>query len=1463
MICQSTMDKASAFCRLGCGGVLLGLWCLVAGAAMAQGPAPTLIQAPQAYSGGTNALFSIPNAVALGDFNGDGLLDFAVVEYAPLLPGSSQVQIFIGHQDGSFTAGNIYTIGTISGQPFATNHTIGVGHFNGPGTPLGIAVAVNQAPGCASGGVVLLYGNGDGTFQPPTCLANPTGITSVAVADFNNDGFDDIAVGNASGATAGTITVYLNAASVNSITSQSGFFNYGSYSVKPLFLGAPILYGTIVAGNLPGQTATSLALLASTGPFTQYVGVIETDSALLQSGKPVGLTFLPSVAVAAPINFSDIALADVLGNGSASLVGIGAQGLQYAPVGGVAIGIATPFVGTFAGLSSSPIGLALASADFDGNGIPDFAFLDTNQNLGISLNPGSTTSSHIGPFGPAGQGVAAGFSTGLGKWVLVDAGVFVQLNPLFAQVDETRSVAVYLVDPTTGQPQLAPLYAQSPFLTTGTQRGFAVADFNGAGVPDVAVLGQDESTFAGTVSIFQNAYKTATPPGYAKPPTVIDLGILSGQGVGSITSGASAGYALVAGSFRFFDHGPDIVLVTSRGITLLENQGANTTGPFNFTLAPNCQGYFGAPTPTPPNNCYLGGDSHFPGLGFSPNSPRPPIIAVDVNGDGHQDVVVAYPENCNANTKSAIYVFLSNGDGTFQLPIYIPSPVVNPVGLAAGNLLGNGVPDLVVVNGGESCSGTQAVTGASTLVGAAIIPNTGNGTFGPPQTKPLFSQPSDVASPSVSSVALADMNGDGLLDVVISASDGIHVLLNTPGNLGTFTDLGAVPLYGTVLGFQDIITNTAQIDIADFNKDGTLDVAAAVGGIVYIFPGDGKGGLSTPVQAFASGPNSNQIRAIDVNGDGTADVLVNNSLGFSVLLNGSSVSSGNPVAQYELSPTLNFGGIARGAPTTQQLILENTGGVDLQLNNLALNNNVGNQYSFAFYQCSNGVFNSNAIGQISIPTGDSCTFNVTFTPNAIGTADAQLLIYDNAPTSNAPNVAGTGAGSYVQTITLNGAGIASQANVSINFASSPAVLAVGIPFTYTITLANSTPGSPATNLTFTHQLESSVQLLSVTTTGTGCNGTPTPGALVTCNIGTLPSGSSATITLTVTPTLAGALANPFSLSYDETANPLIAFYNLNILSSLTVNLGTIMENITVSDSPTFTDIPVSEAITISDQVFVTPLLGNFSPPAAAFSNSSLGFGNTTGFGSAQTLTLSNVGGGPLVFSGAPQVSAGFELIAAVCSGPQSGSLPSGGQCVFTIVYTGGPGAPTSGSIVFFDNAALSNPPSSPAIGAHNYSQTIQLNAAGSNSLLLNPPSATVTIPTISENINVTDAPNVNVPCQAVVSSQIGVSGFGVGFQYNPISHQYARTLTLTNNGATAIPGPLALVISGLSTNASLLNPSGTTAAGCTLAAGTPYVSVPTASLAPGGAVKVTLYFADPSRAAITFSTSVTAGSGAP
>ena len=1332
---KSTTDKASALRRLGCGCLLFAFACFFVGAALAQGPPPALIQAPPVYPGAVN---TVPNAVAMGDFNGDGYLDFAVVEYNPSVATDGQVEIFLGNPDGSFTASYIYPIGTLAGQPYVTNHTIGVGHFNGPSQPLGIAVAVNQAAGCTSGGVVLLYGNGDGTFQSPICLPNATGVTSVAVADYNNDQFDDIAVGNASGAAAGTVTVYLNIA--NTSSGQSGFYNYDSYTAA-IAGGGATLYGTIATGTVSGQSGPSLALLASNG-LSQYVDVFR--NLVVQQSGVTYLTFAPAYeALAAPgSGFSDIALTDISGNGTATLVGFGQSSTMAYSTIGLDVGEQSPVLSAFTTVSGGPLGLALVTGDFDGNGIPDFAYLDGNQNLNISLNSDSTTKSKTGPFGPKGQGVAAGMSTGLNEWVVVDAGIAQELSPLLTSYNAARSVVAYLVDSTTGAAQIAPLYKQASAyatLTDGAQHAFAVADFNGVGVPDVAVLGQDPANFDATVSIFQNAYKTATPPGYATPPTVIDLGTLLGSA--GYTGPGSPGYALVAGSFRSFN--PDLALVTSEGITLLENQGPSAQSPFNFTLAPNCRGIVLAAA----NNCYFT-TTEYPGLS-SATKVRPSIIATDVNGDGYQDVVVAYPETCSVDTRSAIFVFLSNGDGTFQTPTYVASPVVNPVGLVAGKFLGNNVPDLVVINGGEICSGTEVFSGLQTLVGAALIPNNGSAGFGAPQT--IFAQTSDVAWPSLSAVAVADMNGDGAPDIVISATDGLHVLLNTPASLGTFTDQGAVPLYGTA----DFITNAAQIDIADLNKDGYLDVAAAVGGIVYVFPGNGSGGLSTPVQAFASGPDSNQVRAIDVTGDGTPDVVVNNSLGFSVLLNNSTTTSGNPIAQFS-TLSLSYGGLVQGTSESLQITLANTGGGSLVLGGIGLANNTGNQFSVTQWQC--GTTSQPPYPITIAPTG-TCTYTIAFDPNALGIANAQIIFYDNASASNAPTSPSTGAGNFQQSIALTGGGIASQANVSFNISVSPIPVVVGtLNMVYTIALTNSGP-SPATNLIFAHQLDPSVMYETSSASQGICSGAQALGALVTCNIGTLPVGSTATISLQVSPTLATTLTNAFSITEAEgNSNAETVPYNVTVVSSLSVTIPTITENIAVSDAPTFPDIPVSETLTVSDQVTVTPLIGVNGVAAVSLSPVALGYGNTSG---TQAITLSNVGQGALTLLEPPAISgSAFSPGSILCwDGTTSwpSTLPSGGACTLSVTYNGTAGA--TGALTFTDSAGLSNALQGAQLSPTSYTQIVALSGSGTNTTAP-PPSATVAIPTVMENIAVSDTPafpDVSVLETITVTDQVRIT----------------------------------------------------------------------------------------------------------
>ncbi len=122
---------------------------------------------------------------AIGDFNGDGRLDYAV----PVNSGS--VAILLGKGDGTFTNGT--TIATTS--PFEPTSVV-VGDFNGDGNQ---DLAVLSANGIGSVNVYL--GNGDGTFGTATNFKVATatsGSRLLAIGDFNEDGFQDLVATNTS-----------------------------------------------------------------------------------------------------------------------------------------------------------------------------------------------------------------------------------------------------------------------------------------------------------------------------------------------------------------------------------------------------------------------------------------------------------------------------------------------------------------------------------------------------------------------------------------------------------------------------------------------------------------------------------------------------------------------------------------------------------------------------------------------------------------------------------------------------------------------------------------------------------------------------------------------------------------------------------------------------------------------------------------------------------------------------------------------------------------------------------------------------------------------------------------------------------------------------------------------------------------------------------------------------------------
>jgi FG-GAP-like repeat/FG-GAP repeat len=133
------------------------------------------------YSVGTN-----PRAIVAGDFNGNGRLDLAVANEGDANV-SGNVSILLGNGDGTFQPAVDYSVGN---GPDA----IAVGDFNGDGR-LDLAVA-NKGVVAVPGTVSILMGNGDGTFQPAVDYTVGNWPDAIVVGDFSGDGKLDLAVAN-------------------------------------------------------------------------------------------------------------------------------------------------------------------------------------------------------------------------------------------------------------------------------------------------------------------------------------------------------------------------------------------------------------------------------------------------------------------------------------------------------------------------------------------------------------------------------------------------------------------------------------------------------------------------------------------------------------------------------------------------------------------------------------------------------------------------------------------------------------------------------------------------------------------------------------------------------------------------------------------------------------------------------------------------------------------------------------------------------------------------------------------------------------------------------------------------------------------------------------------------------------------------------------------------------------------
>lgn len=227
------------------------------------------------------------------------------------------------------------------------------------------------------------------------------------------------------------------------------------------------------------------------------------------------------------------------------------------------------------------------------------------------------------------------------------------------------------------------------------------------------------------------------------------------------------------------------------------------------------------------------------------------VAAGDANGDGLLDLVIA-----NGGTGSTVVsVLLGNGDGTFQTASNFAAGN-RPVGVALGDLNGDGILDVVASNSGL---GGNTV---STMLGI------GDGSFAFPNS---FATAAGPMCPVV-----VDLNADGKGDVAVAANGGnkVSVLL---GN-GDGTLASAV--------HYNVGTFPQSVAAADFNGDGKIDLTACNSGSgdVSVLIGNGDGTFAPPVN-YSAGAVARAVQTLDANNDGIFDlVTVNDTAGGTIQL---------------------------------------------------------------------------------------------------------------------------------------------------------------------------------------------------------------------------------------------------------------------------------------------------------------------------------------------------------------------------------------------------------------------------------------------------------------------------------------------------------------------------------------------------------------------------------------------------
>jgi hypothetical protein len=235
--------------------------------------------------------------------------------------------------------------------------------------------------------------------------------------------------------------------------------------------------------------------------------------------------------------------------------------------------------------------------------------------------------------------------------------------------------------------------------------------------------------------------------------------------------------------------------------------------------------------------------SFSPGIRYGGGSIEKGIAIADINGDGKPDVIVANYAG------PWLSVYTNQGNGNLVLSSKIS--VISPTAVVASDVNGDGKMDLICGN-----AGPDSLT---------ILTNVGNATFVTASTPAVGHFPYDLIA--------ADVNNDGKTDLITDNYSG-----SSAATLSVLTNDGTGKF---VLACSPAVSAPYSVAAADVNEDGKMDLICA--GVGYVNVLTNRGGSQFGFSSAPYSPGAPQkVVTADVNGDGHIDLITANVIGDTV-----------------------------------------------------------------------------------------------------------------------------------------------------------------------------------------------------------------------------------------------------------------------------------------------------------------------------------------------------------------------------------------------------------------------------------------------------------------------------------------------------------------------------------------------------------------------------------------------------